>query len=337
MTNETSHHSGDGREEREIAALLRAAGPRTQATPEAMAEVRSAVAAEWRTTVAARQQRRRTGPWLAVASVATLAIAAWLAQPLYRQDASPVATAALVAGAVQVRHGDGAWQDLAAAGTVAAGDELMTSATGRVALHWSDGVEVRLDTGTRFEVADAHTANLHAGSAYVDAGRPGGASTRFTLTTPLGDVRHLGTQYLVHAGPDGVHVSVREGTVVIEHGREPVVARAGESVAVSVAGSVARGQVGARDPEWAWLETITPPFPIEGRSLDEFLAWAARETGRTLVYESLAAAREAESIQLKGAVTGLGPDAAVAAVLTTTPSLRAELGESQLRLKRSAD
>jgi ferric-dicitrate binding protein FerR (iron transport regulator) len=269
--------------------------------------------------------------------VATLAIAAWLAQPLYRQGAGPVATAALVAGDVQVRHGDGEWRHLAAAGTVAAGDELMTSATGRVALHWRDGVEVRLDSGTRLDLTDAQAANLRVGGIYVDAGRPGGVNTRFTLTTPLGEVRHLGTQYLVRTAPDAVHVSVREGSVAFQRSGVPVIARAGERVTVSAAGDVARGQVGARDPEWAWLETITPPFAIEGRSLDEFLTWAARETGRTLVYESPAAAREAESIQLKGAVTGLGPDAAIAAVLTTTPSLQAELGESQLRLHRSAD
>ena len=60
-------------DEHDLAALLRSAGPRDRATADIEAQVRAAVAAEWRATVASRQRKHRTVTWLAVASVATVA------------------------------------------------------------------------------------------------------------------------------------------------------------------------------------------------------------------------------------------------------------------------
>ncbi len=73
--------------------------------------------------------------------------------------------------------------------------------------------------------------------------------------------------------------------------------------------------------EWNWLATITPPFTLEGRSVEDFLEWAARETGRSVVFASPDAAERARAVTLSGTVEGLTPDEAVAAVLSTT-SLR---------------
>jgi hypothetical protein len=184
---------------------------------------------------------------------------------------------------------------------------------------------------------DADTARLAAGQVYVDAGTAGAGSRDFVVATALGQVRHLGTQYM--AGLDrggGLAVAVREGSVAVEHAREPVIARAGESLAIGHDGRVTRGTVAAHDEHWAWTQSIVPEFAIEGRSLDEFLGWAARETGRQLVYGSAAAAREAEAIELKGSVSGLAPEAAVAAVLTTTPSLQHRFAGNQLRIERAS-
>ena len=96
-----------------------------------------------------------------------------------------------------------------------------------------------------------------------------------------------------------------------------------------------RTPVSARDPQWDWVQQVTPAFAIEDRALDEFLTWAARQTGRRLVYASRTAANEAESVRLKGSVAGLAPDAAVLAVGATTPSLRIVRGESELRVEQA--
>lgn len=338
MNDEHTPMGQDEGHDRDLEALLHAAGPRLQ-PPAGMADqVRAAVEAEWRDIVAARQPRRRYAPWLAAASVAAVAAGVWLVAPQVMRGSANVASVARVTGTVGYRHDqEGAWQPLQVASTLQAGDEIRTSADGRVALRRKDGLDVRLDAGTTLAMNDADTAQLAAGRIYVDAGTAGSGAKDFVVATALGEVRHLGTQYM--AGVDrggGLVVAVREGSVVVEGGREPVIARAGESLTIGHDGRVARNSITPQNEAWDWAQSIVPEFAIQGRSLDEFLVWAARETGRQLVYSSAEAAREAEHIELKGSVSGLPPEAAVAAVLTTTPSLQHRFAGSQLRIERGA-
>jgi len=331
---QNSERSGDA----DLAALLRAVGPRLQPPADVAAEVRAAVAAEWRATVAARKPARRRGmqPWMAMAaSVAAIAIAVGIALPRWNGAGDPVATVARVSGAAAVRHSaDGAWQALAAGSNVAASDEIRTEAAGRVALRRPDGLEVRLDAATQLAFNDADRASLASGSVYVDAGAPGSGSDAFVIGTPYGDVRHLGTQYVAAVKDDMLQVDVREGSVAIDKGQTPVMARAGESVTVARDGAVSRSQLNVYGESWHWAESVAPEFAIEGRSLDEFLTWAGRETGRKIVYTSADAAREAETTQLKGSVAGLAPEAAVAAVFASEPGLRHQIAGGQIRVER---
>jgi len=317
----------------DLAALLRAVGPRPLPPADVADQVRAVVAAEWHATVAARQPRRRPTVWLAAASVAALALAIGMALPRLGPQQDGYATVARVTGDVELRHGrDQAWQPLDASMRIGAGDELQTSSQGRVALRRPDGLEVRLDVATQLAFNDAESARLEHGSAYVDAGSTG-KSAAFTLETAFGAVRHLGTQYLVQLGSGDLSVLVREGSVSVERGHAPVVAQAGEKLLVARDGTVSRSRVDAHGDAWRWAESVTPGYAIDGRSLDEFLTWAARETGRTLVYTSADAAREAERTELKGSVQGLSAEAAVAAVMSTTPSLQHAMAGGQLRIE----
>jgi hypothetical protein len=330
----TTDERFDTGDDPDLAALLRAAGPRLAPPPEVAAEVRAAVAAEWRATVAARRPARRLTPALAAAaSIAAVAVGVWLLVPQWLGAPVNVATVARTTGPVEYRHGaEGAWQPLASAARLQRGDEVRTSTTGRAALRREDGLEVRLDAATALTFETADTTRLEAGRIYVDAGQAAPRAGAFQVATEFGDVRHLGTQYSVVLAHESLAVAVREGSVVVEDDAQPVIARAGERLTVRRDGHVTRSAVAPFDTEWRWAQSVAPEFAIDGRTLDEFLGWAARETGRQLVYTSAAAAREAEQTVLKGAVAGLPPEQAVAAVLTTTPSLAHRFAGSQLRI-----
>jgi ferric-dicitrate binding protein FerR (iron transport regulator) len=311
-------------------------------------DVRIAVEAEWRSRLAAAAPVRRSTaarpaarttrsarlrrhvPWLAAASVAAIAATLWLAQP--DTNGAAIAQVARLDGAVQWRHGDsGAWQSLGPNDTVRAGDELRTT-TGAAALRRPDGLELRVGADTQLAFAARDVAELTAGRVYVDAGLPGSGARDFTLQTSLGEVRHLGTQYQAAMREGTLEVSVREGSVSVSHGADPLIARAGERLRLEPAGQVTRDNIERHGDAWAWAEAAVAPYAIEGRSLDEFATWAARETGRQLVYSSPEAARVAEATRLKGSISGLAPVDAVAAVFATAPELQHTFAGGQLRI-----
>jgi ferric-dicitrate binding protein FerR (iron transport regulator) len=325
----------DGLDDTNLAALLAAAGPRGQAAPEAMASVRAAVEAEWRATVAARRRRRQFTGWAAAAGVAMAAVAVWIAQPTLAPGDPLVASITRVVGDVQQDEGDGRWVPLDGAAPVKAGTQLRTGSGGRVALRLTDGVELRLDSGTLVAFEDAAHARLSQGAVYVDSHVAAGAtSPDFELVTPAGAVRHLGTQYEARLAGNDLRVAIREGRVQVGTPTGAVQGAAGEQLVVG-AGRVERSALAPNAPEWNWLATVTPPFTLEGRSVEDFLEWAGRETGRAVVFASPDAADRARTVTLSGTVEGLTPDEAVAAVLSTT-TLRAGIAADRIQVEAAA-
>lgn len=322
----------DARDDTDLAALLAAAGPRTLPSPEAMASVRAAVEAEWRATLAARQRRQRFTSWAAAAGVAVAALAVWIAQPLRSPEGVVVASLTRVVGDVQQNSGDGRWVPLDSPGSLETGAQLRTGTGGQAALRLDDGVEMRLDSRTLVVFEDAQQARLAHGAVYVDSrAEPGATPSDFTLATPAGTVRHLGTQYQARVANGDLRVAVREGRVQVGTTAGNVQGTAGEQLTIRD-GRVARAELAANAADWDWLATITPPFSLEGRSVDAFLTWAGRETGRAVVYGSPDAEQQAREVILSGTLEGLTPDEAVAAVLSTT-SLQAALDGDRIRIE----
>ena len=319
------------KDDADVAALLRAAGPRPVPGPAARAAVQAAVEAQWRAAVAARRRRPRYTAWAAAAGIAVAAVAVWVARPALDSRHETVAFVARSVGDVELDRGDGRWTPLAAADSIASGARLRTSSGGRAALSLSNGLELRLDGRSLVALDDAKRATLTQGAVYVDSGHaPAGGTADFVLGTPAGSVRHLGTQYEARLLDGGLQVGIREGRVRVSVAAGDVIGDAGERL--TVAGSrIERARLAPNAADWNWTSEVTPPFSIEGRSVEAFLVWAARETGRTIVYASPDAARQARTVTLSGSVEGLTPDAAVTAVLSTT-SLRPEIGGEHIRV-----
>lgn len=321
-------------EELDVARLLRAAGARPAATAQATAEVRDVVAAQWQATVDARRHRRMRTTWAAAAGIAVAAVSVWLARPALEPSHEAIAVVARTVGHVERDRGDGRWTPLADADAIEPGTRLRTSSGGRAALSVAGGVELRLDARTLVVLGSAGHASLSHGAVYLDSGpEPREGTSDFVLETPAGDVRHLGTQYEARLLDGVLHVGVREGRVRVSNvggsGAEAI-GDAGERLRVA-GDRVERMALAPNAEDWDWIAAVTPPFSIEGRSVEDFLVWAARETGRTVVYASPDAARRARSVTLSGSVEALNPDSAVSAVLSTT-SLRPEIGDRHIRV-----
>jgi ferric-dicitrate binding protein FerR (iron transport regulator) len=319
------------RDEPAIAALLRQVGARTRPDDAVARQVQDAVEAEWRELVAARRSRHTRTRWLAaVASVAAVAVGAWLMWPATSVAPVTVATLGPVVGEVELRDGDGPWRAAGTGNVVTSASTLRTGRGGLAALAMASGVQVRLDSGTELAMNEHGSARLASGAVYVDAGHGQDRADPFVIDTPFGDVSHLGTQYVARLGSGSLDVAVREGRVEVRDGGQAYVADAGEQLTVSGA-AVVRAPVSPTSPQWDWIGGVTPPYNIEGRTVAEFLAWAGRETGRSVGYATPADAARAERVTLSGTVEGLPPRQAVAAVLATT-SLSARYAEGRIEV-----
>jgi ferric-dicitrate binding protein FerR (iron transport regulator) len=134
------------------------------------------------------------------------------------------------------------------------------------------------------------------------------------VKTALGDIQHLGTQYLVDYDQERLNVAVREGVIALqksEEYRSRATATAGEQLSVNVANPqvIERTSVSAADKRWSWIETVPSPIDIDGVSLGAFLAWYERETGHRVILQNAD-----PDIRLNGSVSGLTPDDALAAI-----------------------
>jgi hypothetical protein len=316
-------------EDRSLAELLRATGPRVAPPPAVEAEVRAAVEAEWQRVVAGRvaQQRRRTRSRLAgalalAASVAGVALLVFRG-PVDDPGAGPVLAGTLtrVTGPVAVAAASGEAERAATAGLSLTGQSRVTTGpAGRAVVSLAGGGSLRVDAGTRLVFASADNVVLDEGAVYFDSQSEAGRAKAFVVTTRRGLVQHVGTQFMVtaarQAGP--VSVSVREGRVLVEHDGARREAATGDRVTLLADGSTRMGRIAPDAAEWQWIHAVTPPYDLEGRPLTDFLAWAARETGRRLEFASAADREAAAAVRLSGSIDGFTPDDALAAVVPTT-------------------
>jgi hypothetical protein len=246
-----------------------------------------------------------------------------------------VAAVDRVVGDVEQSGGDGRWTRLVAGAVITAGTEIRSGGDGRAALALRDGVRLRLDTRTQLALDDATHASLSRGAVYVDSGPPAGHKSQdLLLATPLGEIHHLGTQYEARLSDGTLSVGVREGRVQVDGGAGQVTATAGERLTVTP-DAVAKSTLGRSAAEWDWIAAVTPAFSIEGRSVDAFLAWAGRETGRQVIYSSSDLAQRARDITLSGTISGLTPEQAIGAVLVTT-SLTPVIVDGEIRIEPAA-
>jgi len=88
----------------------------------------------------------------------------------------------------------------------------------------------------------------------------------------------VGTQFEVRVSDERVRLRVREGLVTLGDDRKTHTAREGEELRLAGGADLQRGTISVSGPDWMWVQTIAPPFDLEGRSVKEFLAWYGRET-----------------------------------------------------------
>jgi ferric-dicitrate binding protein FerR (iron transport regulator) len=153
---------------------------------------------------------------------------------------------------------------------------------------------------------------------YVDTGDFMYRNKGVVIETQFGEVADVGTQFSVGVSSDGLDVAVREGRVDVESDGQQLVAVAGERLRVGHGEAAQIDMLEPHDAYWDWVAELAPIFDLENRSLLDFLRWAARETGRELVFEDNELRMATMRTDLHGSVDDFTPIEAVKAVMSTT-------------------
>jgi ferric-dicitrate binding protein FerR (iron transport regulator) len=149
----------------------------------------------------------------------------------------------------------------------------------------------------------ATAVRLTAGNVYFDsavADGSSGAAPELAVQTPAGEVVHIGTQFMVSVASDEVVLSVREGQVRVTGDGFELVVAAHEELDLRADGTREVTPIDGHDERWAWAADVAPRIALDGRTTFDVVAWAARETGRRVVYATPAAQMRARDGVLHG-------------------------------------
>lgn len=305
MTDQQS--SDSSRDEETMATLLKMAGPRPSIDKEVEARVYARVHEEWQAQARPAQRYMKwAAPFALAASVILAVMLVWSPSP--DVDAQRVGSIVMAAAGSSVATGD----------AVLTGETLSTGGSGGMSLQLNRGTSLRLDANTRLEVEGPGEFTLLAGRIYADTGEFIYRDNGLDIHTELGTVTDIGTQFAVSIDAGSLNVAVREGRVELGHAGGKADAAAGELLTLPPDGALSRDSLSPTDDYWQWAVALAPAFEIEGRTLLEFLKWAAREGGLQLEFVDNDLRREAMRTVLHGSIDGFTPVDAAKSVLATT-------------------
>ena len=331
MNDETTRKTDNERDETTLARLLRLAGPRAPVPQDIESRVYERVQDTWRAQLqeptgdrvyaevqrewSKRGSRRGIARW---ALPAALAASVLLAIAVIRQPPPP-APANVAVGSVVRIAGDSSADALPAVGTrVYPGESLSTGNGQGMSLLLGNAESLRLDEMTTLAIHGNNEFGLLRGRVYADTGDFIYRDRELLILTPMGSVTDVGTQFSVGVDSQSIEVAVREGRVDVSNDAELWIAVAGERLQVHRNDGATIDTLAAHDEYWDWAVSLAPVFDLDNKSLHDFLRWAARETGRELVFESDELRMDAMRTDVRGKISDLNPLEALESVLAVT-------------------
>ncbi len=249
--------------------LLRHASPRPVPSPEDEAAVRAVVRSEWQAVAETRHRHRRITQYALAASLVLVAFAAFNTFRIQTVAPAQVGTIAKSFGPVYLLGESAELRETTDLANVVLGQTIVTGNDAGLAIDWGNGGSLRVDEDTRLAFIGQDSIRLETGRIYYDSiSQPIQANViehstaALVLETAHGDVRHVGTQYMVRVDQQALLVSVREGRVDIDGRYHNQTARSGQQVKMAGSALPTVLSINRSGGEWAWVDQTSPPLRL---------------------------------------------------------------------------
>lgn len=288
MTNSANRIPQD---EDVVERLLAKAEPRPAPPPDVTAAAHAAVKREWQQSIRRRKRWR-----YAVAASAVLAALVWFTASIDPPlQAVAVASVDKVNGEFSFLRDDGIIEYGDGQAVIMSGETIMTGNDDNLGLGWHSGGSLRLDANTSVRFLAPDQVELLSGRVYFDSGQATAPPGSLVIHTDLGDLRHLGTQYMVDVrDSDILRVSVREGSVAISGIYRDARIGPGKQVVLHGDREPVISSLATYSSEWQWTEAAASAIDADGKTFFEILQWVSRETGLSYRFASDAAMDRAQ-------------------------------------------
>ncbi len=309
--------------------LLRHASPRPTPSPADEAAVRDAVQREWRAVTGMRHKRRQVAQFALAASVLIVAFTAFNAFRTPEVAPVRVGTIARSVGPVYLLGEGSEPLGTADVANVMSGQTIVTGVEAGLAIAWTGGGSLRVDAGTRLSLVGPERVKIDNGRVYFDSAYQAAESASLVMETAHGEIRHVGTQYMVQVDQSSLIVSVREGQAAIDGRHHRQVAKTGQQVRLSGSAQPVVLSIARTGGDWRWIDRTSPTADVQGKSVHEFVVWACREIGLDYVFEGVAEER-ARNHELRGRIE-LQPSEALLLRLETA-GLKGDIREGVIHI-----
>jgi len=300
------------RDDDAVEALLEDAVPRPAPPAQDEKMVRDAVHAEWQ-AVTGRHRTRQRMTYFAIAATVVLGIAVTFnALQVADIQAVPVATISKSHGSIYLLGEQSELHEMRDLSSITVGQVIETADNAGIGLEWGSGGSLRVDQNTRIEFKSTELVYLYWGRIYFDS-QPSQlvaaiTGSGFEIQTEHGSIKHLGTQFMTGVDSRDLTVSVREGEVEVDGAYvNKAVAVAGKQLTISGGAQPSVLDIDGYGAAWEWIERTAPVANADGRTVDEFLTWAGRQTGLQVSYESDEARVKAHEGVLRGNYEDISP------------------------------
>lgn len=297
--------------------ILKQLKQRTMPDAEKQQAARQHVMAHWQNNL--KKQSRQRYAWTAAVAASTVMVFALVLFMNIDSDNnqfSPMYQQVDIHGTIMFEQDPNKPQPMTPDTRLKPGDVIQSSDESYLVWHLNDGSELRQAPNTRITWQNEQRIDLLAGQLFHNTDVTPSAKP-FVISTNLGTVSHVGTQYVVNHQPNELQVAVKTGEVSINNHQEKHTIKHNELISISPSGAEPVQIFSSHNhPLWSWTFKTEQPYSLNGQSLHDFVVWISQKADLTVNWHGLQEA--AKNVSLQGTINNMTVDMALKTVFAST-------------------